>query len=184
MPREFPDFVDARKAADGKRAFQGTVPLGWMQRLVPLLAPEAATGETWPVATFSARFGYDEEGEVTVRLAVEAELPLICQRSMLPYRESVRRSTLLTVVESVAAQERLPEQYEPVLADQGRVALVPMVEDELLLAVPQVPRNPEIAEILISTDGRQDAEAESTAENRQRPCAGLAELLDKSGRRA
>lgn len=182
MPREFPDFVDPWKAADGKRAFQGTMPLKWMQRLVPLLAPaepdeagEAGTGGA--DARFTARFAYDEQGVVTVRLDVEAELPLICQRSMLPYREHVERHSLLGVVESAALEARLPEHYEPVLAENGRLALLDLVEDELLLAVPQVPRNPAIAEVRVSTDG--DAGAGGEGDERRRPFGDLAELIGK-----
>ena len=205
MPREFPAFVDPWKAADGKRLFQGTIPLTWMRRLVPLLAPggpdddrqspapapagdvrtdapDRGSGAPWPDATFSALFGYDEQGAVTVDLKVEAELPLVCQRSMRPFSLRVRRVSMLSVVESVAAQDGLPEHYEPVLTDHGRVALVEMVEDELLLAVPQVPRNPEVGEVLISTDGASEADNPPVEENVQRPFEGLAELLEKAAR--
>ena len=191
MPREFPEFVDPWKAADGKRLFQGTMPLRWMPRLAPLLAPGQIPGdatnsesaEAWPDATFSALFGYDEQGAVTIELEVEAELPLICQRSMQTFGERVRRQSLLSVVESVAAQDGLPGHYEPVLADHGRIALVTMVEDELLLAVPQVPRNPEVGEVLLSTDAASGAESPPVEEDVQRPFEGLAELLDKAARR-
>jgi uncharacterized protein len=199
MPREFPEFVDPWKAADGKRTFQGTMPLSWMHRLAPLLAPaesdadkggagpgqadDARADAAWPDATFCARFAYDEQGTVTVALEVEAELPLICQRSMQPFSERVRRHTMLSVVDSVAAQEGLPEHYEPVLVDHGRIALVEMVEDELLLAVPQVPRNPEVGEVLLSTDGSSEAVNPQKEEDLQRPFEGLAELLEKSARR-
>jgi uncharacterized protein len=202
MPREFPEFVDPWKAADGKRLFQGTIPLRWMRRLAPLLAPggsdddnesqaddtrtdapDRTSGAPWPDAEFSALFGYDEQGAVTVELKVEADLPLICQRSMRPFSEPVRRHSMLSVVDSVGAQDDLPEQYEPVLTDHGRIALVEMVEDELLLAVPQVPRNPEVGEVLISTDGASEAGNPPIEEDTQRPFEGLAELLEKAARR-
>jgi uncharacterized protein len=207
MPREFPEFIDPWKAADGKRLFQGTMPLSWMRRLAPLLAPERPVGEKtgatpaeagkahteapdrrsgapWPDATFRALFGYDEQGEVTVELEVEAELPLVCQRSMQPFSERVSRHSTLSVVESVAAQDAVPEQYEPVLADHGRVALVDLVEEELLLAVPQVPRNPDVGEVLISTDGVTGAGSPPVEEDVQRPFEGLAEMLEKAARRS
>jgi uncharacterized protein len=184
MPREFPEYIDPWKAADGKRLFQGTMPLTWMHRLAPLLAPDRISGAPWPDATFSALFGYDEQGAVTVELEVEAELPLICQRSMQPFSERVRRHSTLSVVESVAAQDGVPEHYEPVLADHGRIALVDLVEEELLLAVPQVPRNPEVGEVLISTDGATEAESPPIEEDVQRPFEGLAELLEKANRRS
>lgn len=175
MSREFPDFVDPWKAADGQRGFDGTVPLARLKRLLPLLAPIAA-GD---VAAFSARFGRDDQGQVTIDLRVEAALPLVCQRSMEPYREPVRRRSLLAVIEDRAQEDTLPGHYEPVLVEHGRLALAELVEDELLLALPEVPRNPEVAEVWVSTAGTEVEETED--ERRHRPFEGLAELMGKGG---
>lgn len=188
MSREFPDWVDPWKAADGRRTFQGTMPLKWMKRLSPLLAPVdqgADPGAEWPDARFSATFGHDREGTVTVNIEVEAALPLVCQRSLETYLEQVSRHSELAVLESLEAQDLVPEHYEPVLAEHGRLALLDLVEDELLLAVPQVPRNPELRAIRHSTDagaqivdeGGDDSGEE--AERTHRPFENLAELLEK-----
>ena len=136
----------------------------------------------WPDVSFSARFGYDEQGTVTVDLRVEAELSLICQRSLEPYVERIVRRSLLAVVETVAEQERLPEHYEPVLVENGRLALVDLVEDELLLGLPQVPRNPAIAEIGPSAAEADKATADDGSEPTHRPFADLAGLLRKRSR--
>jgi len=183
MSREFPDFLDPWKAADGRRSFGGTMPLARMRRLAALLAPEG-DGEDdlpWEDARFQADFAYDAQGVVIIRLRVEASLPLLCQRSLLPYAETVRRDSRLAVVESLEEQDMLPGDYEPVLVEDGRMALLELVEDELLLAVPQVPRNPAVEAIDISTAGDEVA-AESSAESegpRQHPFADLGELLAK-----
>jgi uncharacterized protein len=184
MSREFPDLLDPWKAADGRRSFQGTMPVRRMRRLTPLLAPENGDGAMkgtvrWPDVAFNVRFGHDEQGTVTVDLRVEAELPLICQRSLEPYVERIARHSLLAVVESVAEQEGLPEHYEPVLVESGRMALVDLVEDELLLGLPQVPRNPAVAEIGPSAGEAGEAAAADEREPTHRPFAGLAGLLKK-----
>ena len=175
MSREFPDLLNPWKAADGRRTFEGTMPLRRMRRLHELLAPQESSGVAWKDPWFRADFGHDSQGNVTVELWVEAELPLICQRSLRAYLEPVKRHSLLAVVESVEAQELLPEDYEPVMVEQGHMALLEVVEDELLLAVPQVPRNPEVAEVDVSTDG--DTPARSIEEPTRRPFEGLAGLL-------
>jgi uncharacterized protein len=181
MSREFPDFIDPWKAADGRREFQGTMPLKRMARLVPLLAPtesDSAAGEaSWADARFNARFAYDRQGMVTIRLVVEAELPLVCQRSLAPYLEKVKRRSVLTVIEDVREQDGLPEDSEPVLVEHRRMALLDIVEEELLLAVPQVPRNPEIREMELSTDGETNRPSPTEENRRHRPFAGLADLL-------
>jgi uncharacterized protein len=180
MSREFPDWVDPWKAADGRRAFQGTMPLKWMKRLAPLLArPEG--GLEWRDARFSAAFGYDRQGMATVDIHVEAALPLVCQRSLEPYLEKVSRHSVLAVVESVEEQDLVPEHYEPVLAENGRLALRDLVEDELLLAVPQVPRNPELQAVRRSTDEAAVSGGEAGQEPTHRPFEDLADLLGKGG---
>ena len=181
MSREFPDFIDPWKAADGRRTFQGTMPLKRLKRLGPMLAPGGSGQDEQLVARddarFTARFSYDEQGLVTIRLEVDVELPLICQRSLAPYREKIARRSLLVVIEDVDDQELIPESYDPVLVEHRRMALQDIVEDELLLAIPQVPRNPEIEVVELSTDGEVRIPSETEKEQSHRPFAGLAGLI-------
>jgi len=172
MSREFPDWVDPWKAADGRRTFQGTMPLKRMQRLTPLLAPAE-----WQDARFSAAFGYDRQGMLTVDIHVEAMLPLVCQRSLEIYLEPVVRHSVLAVVAGPAEEDLVPEHYEPVLAEQGRLAILDLVEDELLLALPQVPRNPALRAVQHSTDAAAESGGNAAEERTQRPFEGLADLL-------
>ena len=161
------------------------MPLSRMRRLAPLLAPAADTddqpgsGVAWKDVRFRADFAHDPQGHVTVELWVEAELPLVCQRSLRPYLEPVKRRTLLAVVENADQEELLPAHYEPVLVEQGRMALLDVVEDELLLAVPEVPRDPRVREVRVSTDGTAIEPADERAEPTRRPFEGLAGLLKK-----
>lgn len=154
------------------------MPLKWMKRLAPLLArPEA--GAQWQDARFSTSFGYDRQGMATVDIHVETALPLICQRSLEIYLEKVSRHSVLAVVESVEEQDLVPEHYEPVLAENGRLALRDLVEDELLLAVPQVPRNPDLQAVRRSTDEVVESGDEAGQEPTHRPFQDLADLLGK-----
>jgi uncharacterized protein len=193
MSREFPDLLNPWKAADGRRTFEGTMPLQRMRRLATLLAPaaeagretadrggEEASGVPWKPVRFRADFAHDGQGYTTVELWVEAELPLVCQRSLQPYLEPVKRHTLLAVIERAEEQDVLPEHYEPVLVEEGRMALLEVVEDELLLAVPEVPRNPEVEEVDLSTDKEPRRPGKVKAEPTRRPFEGLAELLKKT----
>jgi uncharacterized protein len=181
MSREFPDFVDPWKAADGRRTFQGTMPIKRMKRLEALLAPESAgAGDAVLLrgeAGFVAKFAHDRQGLLTIRLDVEAELPLVCQRSLEPYREKIKRQSVLAVIEDVAEQELIPEIYDPVLVEHRRMALLDIVEEELLLAVPQVPRNPLSEPVGISTDGKPVTPVGSDSEPSHKPFAGLAGLM-------
>ena len=183
MPRDFPEMIDPWKAADGSRTFQGTMPLCRMKRLASLLVADEGS------VHFSARFSYDEQKNVVLDLAASAELELICQRSLEPYFEPVQRSSCLLVIEnsgqnsgeSTAGAEAIQESYDPILVENGRLALLEAVEDELLLGIPQVPVNPAVKETEWSTDGADTAASGLKEEPLQRPFAGLAGMLkDKS----
>jgi uncharacterized protein len=181
MSREFPDFIDPWKAADGRRTFQGTMPLKRMKRLAGMLAPEdgvqQAQLQARKDAGFRVRFSNDEQGLVIIHLSVEAELALVCQRSLTPYLEKIRRQSVLAAIEDIADQDDIPDLYDPVLVEHRRMALVDIVEEELILAVPQVPRNPKTAAIELSTDGAVRASGGAEKEQSHRPFAGLGGLM-------
>lgn len=180
MSREFPDIVDPWKVADGKRVFGGSMPLNRMPRLETLLGEEQGA----KTADFEAAFAFDRQGLVTIDVMVRADLELVCQRSLSRFTEHVDRRSMLAVIESVADEEELPEHYEPVLVEERRLALVDLVEEELLLAVPQVPRNPDIAdgagEIDISADVTVEESSAQEKEQTHRPFEGLAGLMKQS----
>ena len=176
MSREFPDIVDPWKVAEGRKSFRGTMPLKRMPRLKELLVPENGAGE----AAFSATFAFDRQGLVTMDIEVRAELKLLCQRSLEPYVENVDRRSRLAVIEDVADEDSLPEHYEPVLVEDRRLALADLVEEELLLAVPQVPRSPEAGELDLPVDVSVEASAGSKREQTHRPFEGLADLMKES----
>jgi uncharacterized protein len=173
MSREYPDWFDPRKAAEGKRTFAGSVPLMRMERLRPLLAE--ADGE----ARFVAGFDLDAQGRVTIQIEVEASLPLICQRSLEPYLEAVHRQSLLGVIADMSEEALMPENYEPVIVQHGRLAMIDLVEDELLLGLPQVPRKPEPADKQLPAADGAMANAAPGKTRLQQPFADLAEQLKK-----
>lgn len=75
---------------------------------------------------------------------------------------------------------RLPAGYEPLLAADDGISVAELVEDELLLALPQIPRHQDLREC--EANGyAAPGEASSQAE-RRRPFAALASLLADSKR--
>lgn len=161
MSRDYPDWVNPWTAAEGQRQFAGTMALCQMPRLRPLLSSQEGT------VRFELAFQLDQQQRPGIDIHVSGELPLLCQRSLLQYLEPVSRHSVVSVIASLAEQDQLSDEAEPVLVEEKRIALLQLVEDELLLAVPQVPRNPELEAVEISTgdheleqDGTQKAFAE------------------------
>ena len=102
MSRDFPDLIDPWKAAEGQRVFVGTMPLKRMKRLSPLLVTDG--GE----AGFEVCFYFDQQRNAVIKVAVKADLILLCQRSLGPYTETVQRTSLLGVVREIGDQDMMP----------------------------------------------------------------------------
>lgn len=179
MSRDFPDFIDPWKAAEGRRMFHGTMALGRMQRLSPLLA--SSEGEV----SFKICFYFDQQSNTIIEVTVQADLILLCQRSLAPYTEMVQRNSVLAIIRDIAEQNLMPANYELIVKETGvhatgKLALLELVEDELLLALPQIPKNPAVNEIELSTDGEVRPLSVDKEERLQRPFAGLAGMLEQS----
>ncbi|MDR2636863.1 MAG: YceD family protein [Zoogloeaceae bacterium] len=121
---------------------EGRVPLAALTRLADLLAGEAGT------VAFRLEGARGERGQARLRLVVSGTLPLVCQRCLAPLPEILAIDSLLELVAAEAAegepsQEELEDDsldFLPVPSD-GRMALIDLIEDEILLALPVVPRH-------------------------------------------
>ena len=169
MPLEYPDWVNPWKAAEGKRRYAGSISLAKLERLAPMLEqPEG-------VARFEAIFARDALGLTVISLKVSAELPLRCQASLERYFEPVSRHSELVVSGADETESDFPSHYEVTLAEDGRIGLARIVEDELVLVVPQVPRKPGVGPIRYTTD--PDNVVEVATEKRNMPFAALGKLM-------
>jgi uncharacterized protein len=135
MSSRLPERVDPWRLADQAETLVGTFPLGEMPRLAPLLADSG--GEV----RFTLFFGRDADRRAVIRGEVAAELPLLCQRCLAAFGLSVESRVMLAVVTGPDEANALPEQYEALLAEEATVRLRDIVEEELLLSVPAVPRH-------------------------------------------
>lgn len=172
MSREFPDFIDPWRLAAGNKVIGGTIPLARFRRLESMLASSEG------VASFSIRFDYDEQRRARATVKVKAPLTLICQRSLKPYTEQVAQESQLLILGEPGEQANLSDHEEFYLVEEGRLAAADLVEDELLLAVPQVPRNPDFDLVVKSTmTDEKQSESENSSNGRQRPFESLAELM-------
>jgi len=173
MSREYPDWISPGRAAEGKRIFSGTIPVSRMKRLATLLVD--ARGE----ASFVAAFRTDMDKRVIIDLRVEAALPLVCQASLDIYDEQVKRHSELAVIEDDGTQAELPDNYEPVQTENGRLAMASLVEDELLLGLPQIPRKPGLQRVEYSTGGQTFKSEMSQKGPTKNPFAALQDMLKR-----
>jgi len=173
MSREYPDWISPGRAAEGKRIFSGTIALSRMKRLAALLVD--AQGE----ASFVASFRIDLDKRVIIDLQVAAALPLVCQASLEVYDEQVKRRSELAVTEHDSELAELPDEYEPVQTENGRLAIASLVEDELLLCLPQIPRKPGLQRVEYSTGGQSFMIEDPQPGTRKNPFTALQDMLKR-----
>ncbi|MGA0735306.1 MAG: YceD family protein [Steroidobacteraceae bacterium] len=166
MPADWSRPVDVERLADAGESRENDLPLASM----PRLAPDLAMVE----GTVHARIEFARERKQPVAdIEVRARLPLRCQRCMQPMWLDVDQQSRVWLVSDPTKVDRDEMGLEPILAPEGHIALRDLVEEELLLAVPLVPRHEDASDC---TTGTSESEEEEVV---QRPFAGLGELLKR-----
>ena len=82
-------------------------------------------------------------GRPALRLRIEANPTLICQRCLAPYVQLLESEGLMFLARNDAELERW-ESDDPlidVIVAEGRLEVQMLIEDELLLSLPVVPRH-------------------------------------------
>jgi uncharacterized protein len=138
-----------------------------MGRFAPLLAE--VPGE----AGVALDFDIDAERRAFMRLQLRAEVSLVCQRCLGPVRHLIEVERLLGVVTSEAQAEKLPDIYEPLYVTEEPLFLREVIEDELILSLPIVPRHAEGECAPAVTGAGTDNKAGAARENPFAVLAGL-----------
>lgn len=163
MHAPLPERVDVERAVATGREYSGCLPLAAFARLGGMLA------DTRGEVRFGLRFGRNAIGQRMATLQAETALPLVCQATLERFELPVQVHTRLGLIADEADEAGLPEGYEAALMDQGLVDPLALVEDELILAVPVIPRRP-------GTEVLDPAPAPEGEEGRPHPFAALAGL--------
>ncbi len=120
------------------------------------------------------------EGRTTIRVQVRGAVMLPCQRCMRPCACDVNEDASLVVVAHDA--EEVPGGYEPCVGDAERLSLTDLIEEQVLLGLPLVPKHADAAVCGEAAGSAGKIERAPAADDRQRPFADLRRLLDEGGR--
>jgi uncharacterized protein len=131
-----PDHIDPWRFTDLQKRISGAYPLEALPRIRNCVA------ESQGIVRFNLEFFRDKHSRACLRGWIEAELVLECQRCLEKLVWPVKSNVSLAFVEGLDEANRLPDALDPVLVDEGLVTLKDLVEDELLLSLPQVPMHP------------------------------------------
>ena len=153
-----------------RRSFEGSIPVAALERLCGALAD--SEGEV----RFRLDFGRDELGTDYVDVHAQAPLMMICQRTLEPFVLPVTVDNRLGLIRRERDEAGLPPGCEPLLvAEDGRLHPADVIEDELLLALPLVPVNPDSSLPDAVTDHGAAGQGNAT-EQENNPFAVLREL--------
>ena len=133
--KTIPEHIDPYRFSEQQLRLEGCIGIEQMTRL-------ANTGSQLkqPVVV-KLQFNVDEQGTAFVRGHLESVLLLQCQRCMEPFSYGIMSDFALGIVNTLDEANALPERYEPALAKEGNLALRELIEDEVILNLPIIPRH-------------------------------------------
>ena len=87
------------------------------------------------------RFRQRGDGWLAVELGYQAAVQLVCQRCLEPFRHEIEDTVNVVVADSDSVPSVTPAGYEPFEVEEGRLQPAQLVEDELIVAMPLVPKH-------------------------------------------
>ena len=119
-------------------------------------------------------------GQAVADLEVSAQPEVVCQRCMQPMRWPVKVKSRVALVSDYDAADRVPEEMEVFLVEGDSVSVRDLVDEEVMLALPNVPRHGEDSECArqeVQLPGEPDEP--DVEPDTQKPFAQLGELLKR-----
>ncbi len=171
--------LDVRAACRQEAVESGEVPLAGLPRCREI-TPEGG------LAAYEVRF-FEGQGvhPLQADIRVSAPLELECSRCREPVVLSVAVASRVTFVFSEEQAEHVEAETEPVvLGREGRVRLLDLLEDEILMAVPLMPVHEEACSELARGQAYESGRIDESAsdEEGENPFAALAALKRGPGR--
>jgi uncharacterized protein len=134
MRERLPGLIDPLAWVERGLEWQGQVPLARLPRLAEMILNPQGKAEV--------ELSFGRQGRIAaITGRVRADLEVMCQRCLEPLRIEVGSPIYLGVVSSIDEGNLLPEPYEPLLLEEEQIAFSAIVEDELILAIPPIPRH-------------------------------------------
>lgn len=134
MLDRLPDFIDPIAFAERRRELVGTIKVSKFTRLSEVLADDRGEVEI--------AFSFFKDGRLAIiHGTIKATLALTCQSCLKEVLWPIDATINLGVVSSLEQADRLGSEYEPLLLESEKIALLELVEDELLLALPDFPKH-------------------------------------------
>lgn len=168
MSDKLPNFIDPVYCANNNKQFVASV----KQALFPRLEEQAHSEGS--LVSLTATFEFNKSVKAPVmKLQLQAELMLTCQRSLQGFRHNVESCSETAFVETMAVTDDFPSDMEVLELDEDKISLYELIEDELLLNIPMVPINDASQMNYKNTDVSKESETLETLTEKTNPFAAL-----------
>lgn len=145
MPASLYSWYGARELdllGQRRSVLHGVIELKRFNRLAGLLEEDIGTVQA------ELRFRRDTGGWLVVELEYESKVRLLCQRCLEPLEYDIKDKVEVALLESESLERHLPDHYESFVLGEDRMMPAMLIEDELIISLPIVPRHerPEVCE--------------------------------------
>jgi uncharacterized protein len=169
-----PHDLDLFEFARSGRQAAGTVRVSQLPRMlneVPAEAPDRDSAFTWQAEGTTQPELQDDgtEGpQPYLRLAIHGSAWVECQRCLTPYTQAFNVDAIYRIVNTEAEAEEFPldEDEVDVIVGSSHFDLIDLIEEELLLSLPLVPKHevcPAVHESLVSGVAGDEGEGDEAA---------------------
>ena len=126
---------DLESLADRGVTLRGELAIEVLTRLKGLLHSDAGS--------VSATLDFEQrtDGWLGVELDYRAAVDLVCQRCLEPFRHELADNVNVVMADAAALPAATPEGFEPFELVDGRFQPAELIEDELIVAIPLVPKH-------------------------------------------
>ena len=167
-----PQFIKASSGLTRSSQYAGEIDPASLDRLSLELVQ--------PGSTLKAELGLERNSRGSwLRGHVEGGLWMTCQRCLNAFEWPVDVDVELRLVQSEAEEARVLEQADPFLVEDDKLPLVEIVENEVLLALPMMPRCSECEAAAAEEAEAPAKNAEPEPETVQKKPNPFAQLLKK-----
>lgn len=134
MSDKLPEFIDPLLFAERRSILAGVIKIAALERLSDVVL--GSDGEVQIEVQFAKQ---GRRALVTGR--IKTELDLVCQSCLQALNWPIDISFKLGVVSSLEEAEQLEIDCEPLLFDGEKLSLNELIEDEMLLSLPDYPKH-------------------------------------------
>ena len=134
MLDRLPVLIDPVNFSERGKRLSGAIEISELTRLSDMLLDNSGVVEI--------DLSFDKEGRLsTIQGEIKANLSVECQSCLKQLVLPISRHFKLGLVSSMEQADRLASDCEPLILEDQKISLNALVEDELLLALPDFPRH-------------------------------------------